>query len=62
MMVWLVLIAGCVVLLRAHNQGDFQPFMPTQTPTRTTNSYAQEAETDFEAGAGLSRSRHDLRV
>src|SRR5450759_1311470 len=50
MMVWVVLIVGCVALLRANVKGDFRPFLPTPTPTRTTNSYAQEAETNFTAG------------
>src|SRR5450759_5174802 len=50
LLVWVVLIVGCVALLRANVQGDFRPFLPTPTPTRTTNSYAQEAETNFTAG------------
>ncbi len=47
---WLVLIVGCMALIRANIQGQFHPFDPTPTPTRTTNSYALEGETDFIAG------------
>jgi tetratricopeptide (TPR) repeat protein len=50
MMVWVVLIVGFFALIRANVQGNFRPFLPTPTPTRTTNSYAQEAETHFTAG------------
>ncbi len=50
MMVWVVLIMGAMAVLRANIQGSFRPFAPAPTPTRTTNSYAQEAETYFIAG------------
>lgn len=50
-MILLVLIAALVAVLRSYAQGDIQPlFLPTATPTRTTNSYLMEAETHFLAG------------
>ncbi|KPL72536.1 tetratricopeptide repeat protein [Leptolinea tardivitalis] len=51
MLVWIMLILGCVLLLRAVNTGQVQPlFSPTLTPTRNANSFAFEGETHFKAG------------
>ncbi len=50
-MLWVVLIVFGVVILREFNRGQVKPlFLPTATPTRTTNSFALEGETHFEAG------------
>jgi tetratricopeptide (TPR) repeat protein len=49
---YLGLIVAGVMLTRLVEAGRVQPlFLPTPTPTRTTFSYAQEAETHFAAGA-----------
>jgi tetratricopeptide (TPR) repeat protein len=49
---YLGLIAAGILLTRLVEAGRVQPlFLPTPTPTRTTFSYAQEAETHFAAGA-----------
>lgn len=51
MMIWIVLILGCVLLVRAVDIGQVQPlFSPTLTPTRTAESFAMEGETHFIAG------------
>ncbi|MCJ7694184.1 MAG: tetratricopeptide repeat protein, partial [Anaerolineaceae bacterium] len=50
-MILLVLIAVVIAVLRSYAKGDIQPlFMPTATPTRTSNSYIVEANTHFLAG------------
>ncbi|HTX80515.1 MAG TPA: tetratricopeptide repeat protein [Longilinea sp.] len=47
----IVVILGFVFILRDYQQGTVQPlFLPTFTPTRTSNSYALQGETDFETG------------
>ncbi len=51
MLVWIVLILGSILLIRAVNTGQIQPmFSPTLTPTRMAESYAMEGETHFTAG------------
>jgi len=51
MLIWIVLVLGGVLLIRAVNIGQVQPlFSPTLTPTRTAESYALEGETHFTAG------------
>lgn len=50
-MVYLLLIAGGILLLRMRNTGQIQPlFLPTPGPTRTAQSYSEEAEIHFAAG------------
>jgi tetratricopeptide (TPR) repeat protein len=50
-MILLVLIVALIAVLRSYAKGDIQPFfLPTATPTRTTNSYLVEANTHFLAG------------
>jgi len=50
-MIMLVLIVALIAVLRSYAKGDIQPlFLPTTTPTRTTNSYLMEADTHFLAG------------
>jgi tetratricopeptide (TPR) repeat protein len=50
-MILLVLIVALIAVLRSYAKGDIQPFfLPTATPTRTTNSYLMEANTHFLAG------------
>ncbi len=47
----LVLIAATIAVLRSYMQGNIAPpFLPTATPTRTTNSFVMEANTHFLAG------------
>jgi tetratricopeptide (TPR) repeat protein len=51
MLIWIVLVLGGVLLIRAVNIGQLQPlFSPTLTPTRSAESYAFEGETHFTAG------------
>ena len=51
LMLWGVLIVATFVLIRGYYNGSVKPlFLPTNTPTRTTNSYAQEGDTNFTAG------------
>jgi tetratricopeptide (TPR) repeat protein len=51
MLIWIVLVLGGVLLIRAVNIGQVQPlFSPTLTPTRSAESYAFEGETHFTAG------------
>jgi tetratricopeptide (TPR) repeat protein len=50
-LLWIVILLGCIFLLRAVNSGDIQPlFSPTLTPTRNAKSYALEGETHFTSG------------
>ena len=50
-LILLVLIAGTIAVLRSYMQGNIAaPFLPTATPTRTTNSFVMEANTHFLAG------------
>jgi tetratricopeptide (TPR) repeat protein len=47
----IVMILGGVWLIRQVDQGDVKPlFLPTPTPTRTTESYALEGDSQFTAG------------
>ncbi len=47
----LVVVLGGVFLLRSYDRGEVKPFFdPTPTPTRTSNSYAMEGQTHFQAG------------
>jgi len=49
--IWIVIAIGFAFILRGVSKKAIQPlFMPTATPTRTINSYAQEGETQFAAG------------
>ena len=51
MFLWVVLLLGGVWMLQQLNQGDIQPlFLPTPTPTRTTDSYILEGDANFTAG------------
>jgi len=51
MILWLILITGGVWVLRALNSGQITPlFLPTPTPTRTSQSYALEGQAHFTAG------------
>lgn len=51
MMVWIFLIIGGILLVRAVDMGNVQPlFSPTLTPTRTAASFALEGTTHFTAG------------
>ncbi|MGA9396774.1 MAG: tetratricopeptide repeat protein [Anaerolineaceae bacterium] len=50
-LVWIILIVLGLVVVRSLNSGEIRPlFLPTPTPTRTSNSYALEGETHFMAG------------
>jgi len=50
-LVFLVLIVFFMTLLTGIVKGDVEPlFLPTPTPTRTTDSYVVEGRTHFEAG------------
>ena len=47
----IVMILGGVWLIRQVDQGDVKPlFLPTPTPTRTSESYALEGDSQFTAG------------
>ena len=47
----IVMILGGVWLIRQVDQGDLKPlFLPTPTPTRTSDSYALEGDSQFTAG------------
>ena len=47
----IVVILGFVFILHGWQQGTVEPlFMPTGTPTRTSNSYELQGETDFDTG------------
>jgi tetratricopeptide (TPR) repeat protein len=46
------MILGGIWILMGIDRGDVQPlFLPTPTPTRTTNSYVMEGEAQFKAGS-----------
>jgi len=48
---WIVIAIGFAFILRGVSNKTISPlFMPTGTPTRTINSFAQEGETQFAAG------------
>lgn len=50
-MIMVVIIVACFTLIRGFESGTVKPlFLATPTPTRTTNSFAQEGETHFAAG------------
>ena len=52
LMVYLSVIFGGVLLLWLRSQGNVQPlFLPTPTATRSSQTYADEAEAHFSAGA-----------
>lgn len=47
----LVLVIGGLFILRSYGRGEVKPlFEPSPTPTRTSNSYALEGQTHFQAG------------
>lgn len=51
MLVYIVIIAAGVLILRLNQVGEVQPlFLPTQGPTRGARSFAEEAEVHFFAG------------
>jgi tetratricopeptide (TPR) repeat protein len=51
LMLWTLLIVIGFVVMRGYYNGSVKPlFLASPTPTRTTNSYAQEGQTDFTAG------------
>jgi len=51
MFFWIVLILGCVWLIRSLMNGDVKPlFDPTPVPTRMAKSYALEGDAQFTAG------------
>ena len=51
LLLWGILIVAGFVVMRGYYSGTVKPlFLPTFTPTRTTNSYALEGDTDFTAG------------
>ena len=66
MFLWVVMILGGVWMLQQMNQGEIQPlFLPTPTPTRTTESYAMEGDANFSAGkldAAILAYREAVRV
>lgn len=48
---YLALIGGAFLIFRGYQQGAIQPLLvATPTPTRTSSSYAQEAQAHFSAG------------
>jgi tetratricopeptide (TPR) repeat protein len=50
-LLWILLIVLGLVTVRSLNTGEIRPlFLPTPTPTRTSNSYSLEGETHFMAG------------
>ena len=51
MLIYILLIAGGVLLLQLERSGQVQPlFLPEQGPTRSARSYAEEGEIHFSAG------------
>jgi tetratricopeptide (TPR) repeat protein len=51
MLVYIIIIAGGVLIYRLTQVGEFQPlFLPTPGPTRGAESYTEEAEVHFFAG------------
>jgi tetratricopeptide (TPR) repeat protein len=51
LMVWVILMAAGIRLILGFERGEVKPlFLATATPTRTTNSFAQEGEAHFVAG------------
>ena len=50
-MILLVLVIGGLFILRGYERQEIEPlFQPTPTPTRTSNSFALEGQTQFSAG------------
>ena len=66
MFLWIVLILGGVWLIRQVQIGDVKPlFLPTPTPTRTSDSYALEGDAQFTAGqldAAIKAYQEAVRV
>ena len=66
MFLWVVMILGGIWMLQQMNKGEIQPlFLPTPTPTRTTESYALEGDANFSAGkldAAINAYREAVRV
>jgi tetratricopeptide (TPR) repeat protein len=62
----IVMILGGVWLIRQVDQGDIKPlFLPSPTPTRTSESYALEGDSQFTAGqldAAITAYREAVRV
>ena len=62
----IVMIMGGVWLIRQVDRGEVKPlFLPTPTPTRTTESYAIEGEAQFTAGdmgAAIAAYQEAVRV
>lgn len=50
-LILLVLLMGALFLMRGYQQEQIKPlFLPTPTPTRTSNSFSLEGQTHFQAG------------
>jgi len=66
MFLWVVLLLGGVWILQEINRGDIKPlFLPTPTPTRTSDSYVLEGDANFTAGnldAAIQAYREAVRV
>jgi len=65
-LVFLVLIVFFITLLTSILRGDVQPlFLPTPTPTRTSDSFVIEGKTHFDAGnleAAINALKHATRL
>ncbi|MCL4562373.1 MAG: tetratricopeptide repeat protein [Chloroflexi bacterium] len=64
MMIWVGLILVGYMVFRSYQQGSIKPFFsPTATPTRTTESYEQEADTYFQLGKlDCEQGRQDCAI
>jgi tetratricopeptide (TPR) repeat protein len=66
MFLWVVMLLIGVWMLQQISKGDIQPlFLPTPTPTRTTDSYVMEGDAFFTAGnldAAIQAYREAVRV
>lgn len=66
MFLWIVMLLIGVWMLQQINRGGIQPlFLPTPTPTRSTDSFAMEGDANFTAGnldAAIQAYREAVRV
>ena len=66
MFLWVVMLLGGIWMLQQMDKGAIKPlFLPTPTPTRTTESYVLEGDANFTAGkldAAIAAYREALRV